>query len=419
MRLSKLCCAVAALLLAGCSTPLPVQAQGENGVSTPAPRGLASQPSQPFASWLEGLKADAARRGVSAGVFDKALGRAQPIERIVELDRKQPEFTQTFWGYMDKRITGERIEKGRRLLDQHKGLLDRVAKEYGVQPRFLVAFWGLETNFGETLGGFSTAEALATLAWDPRRSAFFREQLLTLLVLMQKGDVPTDARGSWAGAMGHFQFMPATYRDFAVDFDGDRRRDLWKSFADAAASAANYLSRSGWRGDQTWGREVLLPAGFDWELADGTTRRGLAEWRNLGLRAADGSELPARDIDAALVLPTGHKGPAFLAYGNFNAIMTWNRSVLYAVSVGHLADRMAGGAPLKASRAVADVPLSRQDVLELQQRLIGLGMDIGGEPDGVVGVKTRQALKTWQKRNGLPPDGYPDGALLERLRRGG
>lgn len=401
MRGFKLWCAVAVLVLAGCSAPQSAaQAQADESS---------------FAGWLSGLKADALKRGVSAVTFDKALGRARPIEKVLELDQKQPEFTQTFWAYLDKRVTPERIEKGRQMLAQHKTLLARVEKEYGVQPRFLVAFWGLETNFGGFLGGFSTAEALATLAWDPRRSAFFREQVLTLLTLMQKGDVGTDAKGSWAGAMGHCQFMPTTYRDFAVDFDGDRRRDLFKSLPDVFASAANYLGRTGWDNSQTWGREVKLPPGFDWDLADGTAKRSLAEWQSLGVRAADGGNLPARDLEAALVLPAGHRGPAFLTYGNFNAIMTWNRSVLYAVSVGHLADRLAGAPPLASPRGAPEVPLSRQDVIEVQSLLDAKGFAVG-EADGVLGARTRQALKAWQRQAGLPADGYADAFVLERLR---
>jgi membrane-bound lytic murein transglycosylase B len=403
MRGFKLWCAVAVLVLAGCSAPqTAARAQGDD---------------VPFADWLAGLKADALKRGVSPTVFDGALGKAQPIEKVLELDRKQPEFTQTFWTYLDKRVTPERIETGRRMMATHKTLLARVEKEYGVQPRFLVAFWGLETNFGGFLGGFPTAEALATLAWDPRRDAFFREQLLTLLGLMQKGDVPVDAKGSWAGAMGHCQFMPTTYRDFAVDFDGDRRRDLYRSLPDVFASAANYLGRTGWNNSQTWGREVRLPAGFDWDLADGKARRSLAEWQGLGVRAIDGSDLPARDLDAALVLPAGHRGPAFLTYGNFEAILTWNRSVLYAVAVGHLADRLAGGAPFATPRGAPETPLSRQDVTDLQNILAAKGFEVG-EADGVLGAKTRQALKAWQRRAGLPADGYADAFVLERLRGG-
>lgn len=412
--------AVAALFLAGCATEGQAQARPQSQapsepVAEKAEARLSPAEEASFAQWLQGFRGDALKRGVSAATFDKALGAAQPVARVVELDRKQPEFTTTFQSYLSKMVTNDRVEKGRKMLAQHKALLDHVAARHGVQPRFLVAFWGLETNFGATLGGFRTAEALATLAWDRRRPDFFREQLLALLTLMQKGDVAFDARGSWAGAMGHCQFMPTTYRDFAVDFDGDGRRDLWRSLPDVFASAAHYLGRTGWNPDQTWGREVLLPAGFDWELADGKTLGSLADWQALGVRANDGKNLPARNLEAALVLPSGHRGPAFLVYGNFKAIMTWNRSVFYAVAVGHLADRLAGGGGLSTPPNPRDLPLSYQEVVEIQQRLAALGHDIG-EFDGVIGAKSRVAVKAFQRSLGLPPDGHADKDMLERLR---
>jgi membrane-bound lytic murein transglycosylase B len=223
-------------------------------------------------------------------------------------------------------------------------------------------------------------------------------------------------QGSWAGAMGQLQFMPSTFTSYAVDFDGDGRRDIWTDLADVFASAAHYLSSIGWRGDEIWGREVRLPAGFDWELASLKIRKPIAEWRRLGVRRADGSELPRADISGAVVLPAGHKGPAFLVYGNFDKIMNWNRSLLYAVAIGRLSDRLAGRGPLLAARPAQEKPLSRAQVEEMQSLLADLGFD-PGEPDGVVGSKTRDALRAFQRQAKLAPDGYPTPELLAGLRQ--
>lgn len=379
--------------------------------------GPASAQQTDFAGWLDGLKREARTAGISQATIETALAGVVPIERVIELDRRQPEFTQTFWAYLDKRVTAERIERGRSLLARHRKLLDAVYARYNVQPRFLVAFWALESNFGDHTGGFPVIAALATLAFDERRSAFFRTQLLDALKILDEGHIsPAKMSGSWAGAMGQLQFIPSTFVNYAVDYDGDRRRDIWNSLPDIFASAANYLGQIGWRGDETWGREVRLPPDFDWNLAGLRLRKDLAEWQRLGVRRADGRDLPKADLKAAVILPTGHKGPAFLVYRNFDAILAWNRSILYAVAVGHLADRLAGKTRLHTARAANERPMSRSQVEEMQALLISLEFDAGA-PDGVVGAKTRAALGAFQRQAGLVPDGYPTMEILENLRQ--
>ncbi len=370
-----------------------------------------------FYSWLAELRGEASRRGVSERTLDAALAGVQPVERVVELDRKQPEFTQTFWQYLDKRVTPERVERGRQMMAEKGPLLKTITRRFGVQPRFLVAFWALESNFGDYTGDYPAAASLATLAFDERRSAFFREQLLALLQSIEDGDIPTDAKGSWAGALGQPQFMPTTYRRYAVDADGDARRDLWTSLADVFGSAANYLAASGWDKDHTWGREVRLPSGFDLSVSGLETEKPLVEWQRLGVRDADGHDLPVVDLLASLILPGGiNGGPALLVYGNFRAIMAWNRSILYAVAVGHLSDRVDGGEPFRAVPPPNDVALSRSELMEIQSRLDQLGFDVG-LADGVVGPKTRKAIREFQHDAKLPADGYPDTVLLKLVRQ--
>ncbi len=381
-----------------------------------APEAARAQ-EQSFADWLDGVKREARAARISESTIETALAGIAPIPRIIELDRRQPEFTQTFWAYLGKRVTPERIARGRRMLVQHRGLLDRVQARYGVQPRFLVAFWALESNFGDYTGGFSVIGALATLAYDERRSAFFRAQLMDALKIVDQGHItPASMSGSWAGAMGQLQFIPSTFVNYAVDYDGDKRRDIWNSLPDIFASAANYLSRIGWRGDETWGREVRLPSDFDWGLIGLGKRRALAEWQRLGLRRIDGRDLPKADLEASVILPAGHKGPAFLVYGNFNAILKWNRSLLYAVAVGHLADRLVGRSPLRTERPAKEWPMSRGQIEEMQSMLGSLGFD-AGKPDGIVGSQTRRALGDFQRQAGLVPDGYPSQDVLENLRQ--
>ncbi|MGB0671007.1 MAG: lytic murein transglycosylase [Rhodospirillales bacterium] len=375
----------------------------------------AEQP--PFDQWLTGVEREAVARGLSADFAARALSGVQQVERVIELDNKQPEFTQTFWAYLDKRVTDSRIERGRDLLTRHKDLFARIEAQYGVQARFLVAFWGLETNFGSFTGKMPMLSSLATLAYNPRRADFFREQLLTALDLMAAGDLAVDAESSWAGAFGNVQFMPTTFKAHAVDGDGDGKRDHFGSLPDIFASASNFLRAAGWQPDRTWGREVRVPAGIDLDLTGLGTTKNLTEWQALGVRRFDGRDLPQVDIEASLIMPAGVRGPAFLVYQNFRTIMVWNRSVSYAIAVGHLADRFIGQPPFLSPRR-AEQPLSRQDVMDMQGRLAALGFETGGV-DGILGSGTRKAIRAFQKASGLPADGHADATLLEAVRKAG
>ena len=298
-------------------------------------------------TWLVELRQDARDEGISEATLDAALDGVQLIPRVIELDRKQPEFTLTFAQYLERVVPVSRQQRARARYDTHRELLTEIGDKYGVQPRFIVALWGIETDFGRVLGGFDVIPALVSLSYDGRRSAFFRKELIAALKIIDEGHVTADnMKGSWAGAMGQSQFMPTSFRRFAEDYNGDGRRDIWSTQADVFASAANYLKRSGWRNDITWGREVRLPQsgiaspGQAMKLHDDKTWKPLPEWAQLGLLNIDGDALPTRAIRARLVLPDGADGRAYLVYDNFEAILKWNRSNYFAIAVGTLSDSM-------------------------------------------------------------------------------
>ncbi|WP_421781467.1 lytic murein transglycosylase [Kiloniella litopenaei] len=371
----------------------------------------------PFEQWLNEFKIEARSKGISEQTLTRSFKNIQPIPKIIEYDRRQPEFTRTFWSYLDRAVNSQRIKKAQQLQQTHKELLDNISQKYGVQSRFLLAFWGLESNFGQHTGGFSVIAADATLAYDTRRSDFFRTQLLEALRIIDDGHItPEKMQGSWAGAMGHLQFIPSTYNLYAVDENGDGRKDIWHSLPDVFGSAANYLGQIGWDDEYTWGREVQIPQNFDWDLVGLDTRKTLIEWQQAGVRKITGNKLPALDLEASLILPSGHKGPAFLVYNNFRKILNWNRSILYALAVGHLSDRIAGKSPLMSPRPVNERPLHRTEIEEIQTLLANLGYDVG-KADGIIGRKTREGIRNFQKKVGLPGDGYPDEALLLKLRK--
>lgn len=370
-----------------------------------------------FSVWLDQFRQEALAAGISPSTLDAALGGLQPLPEVIERDQRQPEFFQTFWTYLDKRLSTWRIERGQALLLEHRALLDEAQARHGVPAGILVAFWGLETNYGAYLGDFPIPAALATLAFDPRRAGFFRHELLQSLRIIEAGHVAAaDMKGSWAGAMGQMQFMPSTYLRHAVDGDGDGRKNLWASLPDALHSAAHFLRELGWRPGELWGREVRLPANFDWESAHPKVKKTVNAWAALGVTQADGSPLPASDLAGAIVLPQGHAGPVFLVYRNFEVIMGWNRSLNYALAVGHLSDRLLGLPELRNGRDADNRPLSREQVMEMQQRLAMRGLDVG-EADGVPGARTRTAIRAWQKTAGVPVDGHASVELLEQLQR--
>lgn len=377
----------------------------------------ADTPAPDFQQCLAGLQDQARTQGRSDETVEVLIPSLVQQTRVLELDRQQPEFMQTFGRYLAIRVTDARIATGREKLAQNRDLLDALQRQYGVPAPVLVAFWGLETNYGGYLGNTPSLDALATLACDPRRSAFFTTEFLTALELLEReGLAPTSMRGSWAGAMGHTQFMPSTWDRYAVDGDGDGRVDLWASEADALASGANFLAELGWVPGLRWGREVRLPEAFDYALAGDGTRRPLAAWADLGIRQANGAPLPQAEVDAKLVVPAGADGPAFLVYRNFDVIMGWNRSESYALSVGLLADRIAGR-PGLVRPPPNDEALRVEDVMRLQRALAERGFD-PGPADGIWGPATRRALTDFEASIGTVADGYPDAAILEALLAG-
>ncbi len=352
--------------------------------------------------------------GLSKDITESVIPGLEHLPRVLELDRRQPEFTVSFSSYFNTRVSEQRIVRGRALIEEHRLLLNSLTQEYGVPAQYLIAFWGLETNYGGYKGKMSTLNALATLACDPRRKDFFTIQLFDAFSLLEEHKLkPSAMVGSWAGAVGHTQFMPGNYRRFAIDGDGDGKIDLWNSIPDALTSAANFLKSLGWQTGERWGREVRLPENFPYlELVE-QRKRSLHEWQKLGLTTAQGNKLPAEDMQATLVLPAGHTGPAFLVYRNFNVIMGWNRSEFYALSVGHLADRINGAGRL------AVVPpeqprLSIAQVQDLQEKLKVLEL-MDGEIDGIFGPATRQAIRAYQQQQGIIPDGFPHPSLFKAL----
>ncbi|HET9679852.1 MAG TPA: lytic murein transglycosylase [Gammaproteobacteria bacterium] len=364
---------------------------------------------------LAALRGKAETRDYSRQTLDTAFARIDLLERVISQDRHQPEFIYTLWDYLDTRVTPERVAYGRRMKHEYADLLARINADFGVNPQYLLAFWGLETNFGRYFGDIPVLDSLATLACDSRRNEFFTTQFLEALQIIDSGAMRAEEmHGSWAGAMGHTQFLPTTYTGYAIDYDNDGERDLFNSLPDALASSANYLTAIGWHDGERWGREVELPADFNWSLAGLGTKKPISFWREAGVETVFGDPVPKADMMASLLLPTGRHGPAFLVYNNFHVIMKWNRSISYAIAVGYLANRIAGMGKLRADPA--DSPnLRTETVMEIQRRLNALGF-AAGPVDGIVGSQTRGAVEAFQIRHGLPADGYPDRHLLSVLR---
>lgn len=412
--------AAATIVMAGVTAmAAPVQATPQaNSQVTAQTDPLTTQVVPDFQACLSSLQ-DRAREQQLSATAVATLATLEQQQRVLELDGKQPEFVQTFGQYLNARLTNDRIRRGRELHNRHREFLDQLAVRHGVQGQYLVAFWGLETNFGSYLGNMPTLDSLATLACNPRRGDYFAGELLNALRVMDREALqPQQMRGSWAGAMGHTQFMPSNYLRYAVDGDGDGRVDLWGSEKDALASGANFLQHLGWQPGVRWGREVSLPDNFDYALTGRHQTRSLSDWAALNVRDADGSALPASAVEGSILLPSGHRGPAFLIYGNFAVIMKWNRSEFYALSVGLLADRIAGAGGLHRMPPADQQGLTRAEVERLQTALIGRGYDVG-EADGVMGPATRNAVRTFQRDAGLISDGYPDHTVLEALQHQG
>jgi membrane-bound lytic murein transglycosylase B len=404
------------------ATPLP--RANTAPIASPAPAiavdaNLEILPTMSFADWQANFRAQALKAGIRPDIFDRAFAGVTPDMSVVKADRSQPEFTRPVWEYLDGAISAVRVRKGQALLNQYADVLQTIEQRYGVDRNALVAVWGMESNFGQFQGSQSVIRSLATLAYEGRRRGFAQDQLLAALQILQQGDVlPEQMIGSWGGAMGQTQFIPTTYNTHAVDFDGDGRRDIWSSAPDALASTAHYLQSSGWQTGQPWGYEVKLASGFDYALADASTRKSIAEWQSLGLTLPNGSALPATvaQQQAALLLPAGYKGPAFLVMDNFRAILKYNNSSSYALAIGLLSGRFQGGGYVEGSWPRTDVPLGRSERMELQTLLSASGYD-AGNPDGIIGANTRKAIRSAQQALGWPADGYPTQELLKSLRK--
>ncbi|WP_417583659.1 lytic murein transglycosylase [Nitrincola sp.] len=364
-----------------------------------------------FDAWLEALRRDAAAQGISPRALS-ALDKVRYLERVIELDRFQPEFVRPIWEYLDSAVSSTRISNGRDKLAEHRQTALQMEQRYGVPAEIIVAIWGIESNYGGNFGNFSALSAFATLAYDGRRAAFARGELLAALRIIDSGEIAAEEMiGSWAGAMGHTQFIPSSFETYAQDGDGDGRRDIWGSIADVMASTANYLARSGWQTGEPWGVEVKLPAGFDYAQ---TERRSSAEWAVQGVQALNGP-LPIFD-SAAVIVPAGAQGPAFMVGANFRAILRYNNATSYALAVATLSDAIAGRTGIQQPWPRDQLPLTRADVHELQQRLNALGYNVG-EADGILGPNTRKGLAAFQRDQGLIPDGFANQAVLERIRR--
>ncbi|MGP9665033.1 lytic murein transglycosylase [Halomonas sp. AOP22-C1-8] len=364
-----------------------------------------------FEQWRNEFRRYAAAQGISESTLATALDSVRYRERVIELDRYQPEFVRPIWEYLDTAASDTRVNAGREKLDAHRQTALEMQQRYGVPSEIIVAIWGIESNYGSNFGDFSTLEALATLAYDGRRRDFARGELLAALRIIDQGDIAAEQmKGSWAGAMGHTQFIPSSFEAYAVDGDNNGRRDIWGSIPDVMASTANYLARAGWQAGEPWGVELALPASFDYSQ---TERRSSAEWASQGVRALQG-ELPNFE-SAAIVIPAGAEGPAFLVGTNFRAILRYNNATSYALAVATLADKIAGREGIRQTWPRGQTPLTRDDVKELQRRLNEAGYSVGGA-DGVMGPNTRQGVRDFQRSQGLTPDGFATQALLERLR---
>jgi len=374
-----------------------------------------------FERWLADFWPAASAAGVSRATFERAFRGVAPDREVLEKARYQPEFVRPMWDYVERAVSDERIANGRRMLEEYRPVLDAIERTYGVDRHILMAIWGMESSYGEVLDNpkivRNVIQSLATLAYaDPRRARFGREQLVAALKILERGDIePERMTGSWAGAMGHTQFIPTTFEAYAVDFDGDGRRNLWGSPVDALASAANYLAKSGWVAGKGWGYEVALSEGFDFGLADREQAMTLAEWQRHGVRPADGRDFPRPGDTAELVLPAGASGPGFLMLRNHYVIKRYNNATSYALAVGHLADRLRGGAAFVQDWPRGERPLSEAERRELQQHLARAGLYMGAI-DGKLGPLSKSAIRAYQAQAGVPPDGHAGAVLLDWLR---
>ncbi len=372
---------------------------------------------QSFKTFLGTIRVKAIKKGISSATLDRAFKGLTPDPKIIKFDRNQAEFTLNFWRYINSRVSEKRLTKGRVKLEENQILLNNVYQKYGVPPSILVAFWGLETNYGKNVGKMNLVRSLATLSFDLRRRGFFTRELLILLELIDQGKLPLSVKGSWAGAMGNLQFMPSNVAAYAIDADENGILNLWGGLKDIFHSGSNFLKNIGWHRGERWGDEVKVAVDFKSSLANLKIKKTVETWQNLGVVRADGKGFSASLLKrkASLILPMGHKGPAFLVYRNFRTILRWNRSILYALSVGHLSDRLQEKRTLIA-KPITEPSLNRDDIKLIQTALKQLGFD-AGDADGIPGSKTRAAVRDYQRANGLPIDGYVGYQLLQNLHK--
>lgn len=400
-----------ALLISGCATSAETRVEGTPAASAPSERKPAS-----FSQWRDQFRAKAMAAGISPATFERAFAGISLNEKVLEQDAHQPEFTRPIWEYLDSAVSDSRISTGRSKAEQNRALIEQIERRFGVDGPIVLAIWGLESGFGSQFGNISVIESMATLAYEGRRRDFAEEQLIAALKILEAGDItPERMVGSWAGAMGHTQFIPTSFLAHAVDFDGDGRRDVWHA-PDALASTANYLASSGWRHGAPVAVEVRLPDGFDYAEAGDGTRRSAGEWSARGVRAVGGSLPNGEDVE--ILLPAGAKGPAFATYPNFRAILRYNNATSYALAVSQLASRIEGGPGIQASWPRGDRMLSREETKELQRRLTALGYETQGV-DGIVGPNSRTAVRRFQKDRGMVPDAYVSTSLLQAVRSAG
>jgi membrane-bound lytic murein transglycosylase B len=443
IRKRQICLIAAALLAAQCGvapaqTALGRRSPSITGTISPTPltepapawsgqSGSSGDPSMTadairaaaanFHGCLERLWPLAARRGITRATFDGNTRSLTPDLRIMDLLDSQPEFTKSFWDYLDLLVSDTRIAEGRALLEKYRGTFDAVEKSYGVDRYVIAAIWGVETNYGALGGERPVVRSTATLACIGRRQNYFREEFLSALEIINRGDMRANQMvGSWAGAFGPTQFMPTAFKRFAVDFDGDGRRDVVDSVPDLIASTANNLKKVGWVTGKTWGYEVVVPATFNFMLAEHRRVLTVNEWEQQGIRRAGGKPFPRGDDRAFLLIPAGVQGPGFLMMQNFRALMRYNPAEAYALAIGHLSDRLRGGGPFAQNWPRYERVLSRDERLELQQLLARHGYAVG-EPDGRLGAATRAAIRDFQARLGQVPDGFASAEILDRLRK--
>ena len=413
---------LACLWLAACAgaqgaDPPAAAASAPSGISSAT--GMAAAiviDKKAYQDWLKAFKAKALAAGISRGTFNAALGKVQPNPDIIARDQAQPEVGQAVWDYLDNATSQKRLDNGATQLAANAVTLDKVEQQYGVDRHTLVAIWGLESNYGTIVGKFNIFEGLATLAYEGRRREFAENELIAAMKIVERHDVKVERLvGSWAGAMGQTQFIPSAYLAYAVDEDGDGRHDLFDSVPDVLASIANFLAKSGWKTGGKWGEEVKLPKDFDYALADPAIKLPMSRWHELGVATLDGKTVPGDATDAAVFLPGGYKGPAFLTYDNFRVFLKYNNSTPYALAAGLLGDRLGGAHGISAPWPRDERPLTLSERIELQTLLTQLGY-ANGTPDGIIGAGTRAAIRAYQKKINAPPDGFATIELLARLR---